>query len=193
MGKKLLTDLNVLAVLCLTLLVTAACARKQVQVSPTTPTDVTAEETAVIETGPDVEMTDADEIRRKRLEELQAEEADLGIGLGDIFSEKIYFKFDRYDLSAESRTILKKIAAALRANPSHSIDIAGHCDERGTIEYNLALGERRARSAEKFLKDLGISGDRISTVSYGEERPADTSTTEEAWAKNRRNEFTLIK
>jgi peptidoglycan-associated lipoprotein len=193
MGKKILTDLNVLVVLCLTLLVMAACANKQVQVSPTTPTDVTAEETAVIETGPDVEMTDADEIRRKRLEALQAEEADLRTRLGDIFSEKIYFEFDRYDLSAKARTILKKIAAALRANPSSSIDIAGHCDERGTIEYNLALGERRARSAEKFLKDLGISGDRISTVSYGEERPVDTSTTEEAWAKNRRNEFTLIK
>jgi peptidoglycan-associated lipoprotein len=193
MGKKILTDLNVLVVLCLTLLVMAACANKQVQVSPTTPTDVTAEETAVIETGPDVEMTDADEIRRKRLEALQAEEADLRTRLGDIFSEKIYFEFDRYDLSAEARTILKKIAAALRANPSSSIDIAGHCDERGTIEYNLALGERRARSAEKYLKDLGISGDRISTVSYGEERPVDTKTTEEAWAKNRRNEFTLIK
>jgi peptidoglycan-associated lipoprotein len=169
-----------------------ACARKQVQVSDTTPTDATVEEKTVIETEPDAEMTDADEIRRKRLEELQAEGTDSGISLVDIFSEKIYFKFDSYDLSDEARTILKKIAAVLRANPSYSIDIAGHCDERGTVEYNLALGERRARSAKNYLKDLGISAERISMVSYGEERPVDTRTTEEAWTKNRRDEFTLI-
>lgn len=191
MRKKMITGLNVLAVVCLTLFVMAACAKKQVQVSPTTPSDISvAEETGVTES--DSELTDADEIRQKRLAELQAQSTD-AVSSDDIFSEKIYFGFDRSDLNSEARDILKKIAAALRSNPSYSVDIAGHCDERGTIEYNLALGERRARSAQKFLSALGLSGDRISTVSYGEERPVDPRSTEEAWAENRRAEFTLIK
>lgn len=193
MRKKWITGLSVLTVLCFTLLLMSACAKKQVQVSPTTPTDVSrGEGTEGIGADSDVEMADADEIRRKRLEELQSQESGM-VSPEDIFSEKIYFEYDRSDLSVEAREILKKIAAALSENPSYSIDIAGHCDERGTIEYNLALGERRARSAKKFLMALGISGDNISTVSYGEERPVDPQSTEEAWAKNRRDEFTLIK
>jgi peptidoglycan-associated lipoprotein len=191
MRKKMITGLNVLAVVCLTLFVMAACAKKQVQVSPSTPYDVSVtEEVGVTES--DSELTDAEEIRQKRLAELQTQSTD-AVSSDDIFSEKIYFGFDRSDLNSEARDILKKIAAALRSNPSYSVDIAGHCDERGTIEYNLALGERRARSAKKFLSALGLSGDRISTVSYGEERPIDPRSTEEAWAENRRAEFTLIK
>jgi peptidoglycan-associated lipoprotein len=191
MRKKMITGLNVLAVLCLTLFVMAACTKKQVQVSPTTPSDVSVtEEVVVIES--DSELTDADEIRQKRLEELQAQSTD-AVSTDGIFSEKIYFEFDRSDLNSEARDILKKIAAALRSNPSYSVDISGHCDERGTIEYNLALGEKRARSAKKFLTALGLSGDRISSISYGEERPIDPRSTEDAWAKNRRAEFTLIR
>lgn len=191
MRKKMITGLNVLALVCLTLFVMAACAKKQVSVSPTTPSDVSVTEDVGI-TESDSELTDADEIRQKRLEELQAQATD-AVSADDIFSEKIYFEFDRSDLNSEARDILKKIAAALRSNPSYSVDISGHCDERGTIEYNLALGEKRARSAKKFLSALGLSGDRISSVSYGEERPIDPRSTEDAWAKNRRAEFTLIK
>ena len=92
-----------------------------------------------------------------------------------------------------ARNVLNQIAAILKTNPSYSLDISGHCDERGTIEYNLALGERRARSAKKFLVALGIAGDRISTISYGEEKPVDTRSNEAAWAQNRRDEFLLVK
>jgi peptidoglycan-associated lipoprotein len=104
----------------------------------------------------------------------------------------IYFDFDKYDLSSQARQILSEKAEFLEAHPDVRILIEGHCDERGTSEYNLALGERRAASAKQYLMSLGISADRISTVSYGEERPLDPGHTEEAWAKNRRAHFEII-
>lgn len=107
-------------------------------------------------------------------------------------SEPIYFDFDESILKPEARAILAKKATWLRANPQYRLRIEGHCDERGTSEYNVALGEKRAVAAAEYLRQLGLSADRISTISYGEERPADPSHTEEAWAKNRRDEFRLI-
>lgn len=107
---------------------------------------------------------------------------DLVVNVGD----RVYFAFDRYDLAPSSRNTLQKQAAWLKANPSVNIKIEGHCDERGTREYNLALGERRANAAADFLMSLGIAADRISTISYGKERPVDARSTEEAWALNRR-------
>jgi len=189
MTKKMITGLNILAIVCVTLLLMAGCAKKQVQVAPTQPSDV-----SVSETGDSESVSDLEAVRQQRLAELKAQEQAAAEAKAEgIFSQKIYFEYDRSDLSAEARAILKEIGAALSSHPSYSLDIAGHCDERGTIEYNLALGERRARSAKKFLEALGISQDRISTVSYGEERPVDPRSTEEAWAKNRRDEFSVIK
>jgi len=107
-------------------------------------------------------------------------------------SEPIYFDFDESILKPEARAILAKKATWLRANPQYRLRVEGHCDERGTSEYNVALGEKRAVAAAEYLRHLGISADRISTISYGEERPADPSHTEEAWAENRRDEFRLI-
>ena len=105
----------------------------------------------------------------------------------------IRFDFDRYDVRPEDTTILKENAAVLTTKlPKAKIQIEGHCDERGTVEYNLALGERRANSAKKYLVSLGISEDRISTISFGEEKPLDPGHTEEAWAKNRRAHFTIL-
>jgi len=115
---------------------------------------------------------------------------------GEVFESKllkdIYFDFDRYEIRPEDAEILKENVALLIKNPDANIQIEGHCDERGTIEYNLALGERRANSTRMFLLSQGISKDRISTISYGEERPQDPSHTEEAWAKNRRCHFVII-
>jgi peptidoglycan-associated lipoprotein len=108
-------------------------------------------------------------------------------------SENIYFAFDKSDLKPEARAVLVKKADWLRSNPSFSVRIEGHCDERGTNEYNLALGERRSLAAWKFLNALGISGDRMSTISYGEERPGDPRSNRAAWTKNRRDEFKLMK
>jgi peptidoglycan-associated lipoprotein len=108
-------------------------------------------------------------------------------------SQNIYFDYDKSELKPEAQDILTKKAAFLQANPDYNVSIAGNCDERGANEYNLALGERRATAASKFISALGVSENRISTISYGEERPVDTGHDEAAWAKNRRDEFKLIK
>jgi len=106
-------------------------------------------------------------------------------------NEDVYFEFDSAALLSEAQEVLRRKAAWLRANPGVSVVVEGHCDERGTNEYNLALGDRRTESAKRFLLDLGIVGPRITTISYGEERPVDSGRNEEAWAKNRRAHFVI--
>ena len=103
----------------------------------------------------------------------------------------VYFDFDRYDLRADSREILKANSAWLKANPSAQVQIEGHCDERGTTEYNVALGSRRAESVKDYLVTLGTPTDRLSTISYGEEVPVCRERTEECWQKNRRARFVV--
>ena len=109
---------------------------------------------------------------------------------GEVLESKmlkdITFDFDKYDIRPQDASILKENATLLMKYPNMKIQIEGHCDERGTIEYNLALGERRANSCKNYLISLGVPRDRISTISYGKERPLDPGHTEEAWAKNRR-------
>jgi len=104
----------------------------------------------------------------------------------------IQFDFDKYDIRPWDAEILKENAALLMKHPKVKIQIEGHCDERGTNEYNLALGERRANSAKNYLISLGIASDRISSISYGEERPLVPGHNEEAWAKNRRAHFVIL-
>lgn len=115
---------------------------------------------------------------------------------GEVFESKllkdIHFDFDKYDIRPVDTEILKENATLLKKYPKVKIQIEGHCDERGTNEYNLALGERRANSTKKYLLSLGISADRISTISYGEEKPLDPGHNEEAWAKNRRAHFIIL-
>lgn len=106
-------------------------------------------------------------------------------------NEDVFFEFDSASLSVEAQEILRAKAQWLRDNPSARVLIEGHCDERGTNEYNLALGDRRAYSAKAFLTDLGIDDARLSIISYGEEQPIDSRPTEEAWAKNRRAHFVI--
>jgi len=106
-------------------------------------------------------------------------------------NEDIYFDFDKYNLKPEAQKVLKRKAEWLRNNPGESIIIEGHCDERGTNEYNLALGDKRAQNAKNFLIDLGIAESRLTTISYGEERPADPRKTRKAYAKNRRDHFVI--
>jgi peptidoglycan-associated lipoprotein len=109
---------------------------------------------------------------------------------GEVFESSllkdIHFEFDKYDIRPGDTAILKGNAELLRKYHKVKIQIEGHCDERGTNEYNLALGERRANSTKNYLLSLGISPERISTISYGEERPSDPGHNEEAWTKNRR-------
>jgi peptidoglycan-associated lipoprotein len=111
----------------------------------------------------------------------------------EVSFETIYFDFDRSDLSQASRDILSKNAEVLlKVKPAAKIKIEGNCDERGSAEYNLALGERRAKSALQYLLTLGVKADRMSTISYGKEKPAVQGSDEEAWAKNRRAEFVIV-
>jgi peptidoglycan-associated lipoprotein len=102
---------------------------------------------------------------------------------------RIYFEFDRAELSSEAREILNKVAELLKASPKKMITIEGNCDDRGTNEYNLALGQTRADSAARYLQSLGIDRKRIKTISYGEERPVCTEATEACWLKNRNATF----
>jgi len=107
--------------------------------------------------------------------------------------ESIYFDFDSYILTANSREVLTRNAAAMKKNSSINIQVAGHCDERGSDEYNLALGEKRAKAAMNYISTLGVPASRLSIISYGKEKPADPGQDEAAWAKNRRDEFIVIK
>ncbi|MGE5358152.1 MAG: peptidoglycan-associated lipoprotein Pal [Bacteroidales bacterium] len=103
----------------------------------------------------------------------------------------VFFQYDESDLSAEAQQALNEDAALLKQHPTWVVTIEGHCDERGTAEYNLALGERRAVAARTYLVSLGIAADRLHTVSYGKEFPFDPGHTDAAWAKNRRAHFVI--
>jgi peptidoglycan-associated lipoprotein len=106
--------------------------------------------------------------------------------------QDVYFDFDKYDIRPADTKTLDANAAWLKSNPSHLVLIEGHADERGTNEYNLALGERRAKSTMNYLVSQGVQANRITIISYGEERPACTDKSEACWAKNRRSHF-LVK
>ena len=108
-----------------------------------------------------------------------------------VLQQDIYFEFDQATLTPDAREILAKNGEWLRINRDVAITIEGHCDERGTNEYNLALGDRRAESVKTFLADLGVDSSRLKTISYGEEQPSDPNHSESAWAKNRRAHFLI--
>ncbi len=107
--------------------------------------------------------------------------------------QDIHFDFDKYNIRPDAREILAQDYEALKALPGVEILIEGHCDERGTVEYNLALGQKRAEAARDYLISLGMDPGRINTISYGEELPLDPRHNEEAWAKNRRAHIVILK
>ena len=111
--------------------------------------------------------------------------------MADPILNDVFYAFDKYNLSAESKSILEANADELNRASDSFIVVEGHCDERGTKSYNLALGEKRANAARDYLVTLGVSGSRITVISYGKERPFNTGHSEAAWAKNRRAHFVL--
>jgi len=119
----------------------------------------------------------------------EAQESDRGNALG---LASIHFKYNSHQLTEESKLILKKNARILRANPNLKIQIEGHCDQKGTIAYNLVLGEKRALEVSKFLVQEGVKGSSLFTISYGMDRPLDPAKTDEAGLKNRRANFTVL-
>jgi len=122
-------------------------------------------------------------------ERVESEGSDRGSGgpLSDV-----YFAYDAFDLSAEARDTLQANAGWLKNNSAAKVEIEGHCDERGTVEYNLALGAKRAKAARDYLVNLGVDAGQLSTISYGEELPVCKESTESCWQQNRRAHFLLV-
>lgn len=130
-----------------------------------------------------------EEERRRAEEEARRRAEEEAARAREILAEMVHFDFDKYDIRPEYQTTLRSKADVLRANPDVRVRIEGHADERGSDEYNLALGMRRANAVKDFLVGFGLDASRFETVSLGEERPIDAASTEEAWARNRRAEF----
>jgi len=103
-----------------------------------------------------------------------------------VVGNSVNFDFDKYDLRADAQAVLRAQAAWLNQNPSRTLTVEGHCDERGTREYNLGLGDRRANAAKQYLMTLGVAESRLKTISYGKERPLCVESSDSCWAKNRR-------
>lgn len=172
------------------LLTTASCGKKQVLPQETMVT-TSQDETGAARSADEDQQLWAEEAiqqeeaaRQEALRKAQmAEEAFTG--------DDVYFEYDSALLTAQAQALLMVKAKWMQTNPKSRVLIQGHCDERGSNEYNLALGDRRAASVKTFLVNLGLSAYRISTVSYGEEKPVDTGKTESAYAKNRRAHFIL--
>jgi len=169
------------------LLFTASCAKKAVK-----------EDTSLSQQAQDeaakaaAEKARQEELARQRaIEEARLKEEAIQKAKDNFLNEDIHFEFDSAVLTQDAQELLKTKAEWLQNNPSAKSTVEGHCDDRGTLEYNLALGERRAASAKSFLVDLGIAASRLITISYGEERPIDPGQNEAAWAKNRRGHFTI--
>ena len=113
---------------------------------------------------------------------LPGSQEDLVLNVGD----RVFFEFDKSDLTPEARATVERWASWLKQYPEVTVTVEGHCDERGTREYNLGLGERRANSAKNYLIALGVNPDRVGTISYGKERPVCVSSNEACWSQNRR-------
>ncbi|MGA2516273.1 MAG: peptidoglycan-associated lipoprotein Pal [Thermodesulfobacteriota bacterium] len=198
-------------ILCLGL-VLAGCPKKTVVVRRDQPSGQKSEEASRLEAERAArEGREAKEAKERELARIREQEAKQPTGgelekslvakkergiEGEVFETKllkdIHFDFDKYDVRREDEEVLKENAALLKKYPKTKIQIEGHCDERGTVEYNLALGERRANNTKKYLVSLGIASNRISTISFGKERPLDKGHSEEAWAVNRRAHTVLL-
>ena len=166
-----------LGALCLAFLVTGCAKEEPAPPTTTTETQQQSRTTAPGAGGPGAGSSSSSTMTSSAMQEFQ--------------NQDIYFDFDKYDLRSDARGTLDKKVAFMNQNSSVRAQIEGHCDERGTNAYNLALGERRANKAKQYMTTAGISAGRLSSISYGEERPADPGHNEAAWAKNRRAHFVV--
>ena len=184
MNKKTWMNLMVI-VLMLGLFMTVSCAKKTIVSDGTTIED---QEKAKAKALAEQERIKSQELRDQMAQE---KESKIVTAQTRFMNENILFVFDSFQLSPTAKALLKEKAEWLSENSKYSVTIEGHCDENGTTEYNIALGERRALAVKKYLKNLGIAGYRLTTVSFGEEKPLDTGNTESAYRKNRRAQFVL--
>ena len=204
--KRNLITATLVILTCSSVFLLFSCTKKQVLTeekeikAPPTEVAKVEKETTVAKDQQQAESKEAERVRTATLEELEVakkQEAEAKAwqekAAGKFEAESIYFDFDKSSIRKEYRSVLEKKAEFLKDNTSIHIRIEGNCDKRGSNEYNLALGERRANSAKRFLVSLGISPDRMVTLSYGEERPLALDHSEDAWAKNRRDDFMITK
>ena len=166
------------------LLLTASCNKNAVQQQPVTITEPEAPKL------PDVPVEE-DRSATQVAEKVQPEVPAPAAVETKFTSGNIYFEFDSYILTGQAQQILNRLADHMNANQDLRVTVEGHCDNRGTAEYNLALGERRAEAARKFLVDQGIGSERLNIISYGEERPLAMDNDESSWARNRRDQFVI--
>ena len=183
-----------MAIIVAGLFFTVSCAKKTVVSDATTIED--QEKTKAAADAKAKAEADAQRIAQQKLEDQMANEKALreakAMAAKKRFeNQDVHFEYDSSELSSMAKMLLKEKAAWLKENSSASVTIEGHCDERGTTEYNLALGERRASTVKIYLINLGVAGSRLNTISYGEEKPIDPGTTEAAYRKNRRAHFVL--
>jgi len=179
----------------------AACGGKQPETTPT-PTGPNPDSLRAAQQAHDDSMKAAQEeadrraqAEAKRRQEIADSLAAMGRGteaVKTLLATMIHFDYDKAIIRGGDAAVLDQKVAILQANPGLRIRISGHCDERGSDEYNLALGNRRATAAKQYVVSHGIDGSRIETVSYGEERPLAQGHDEEAWAQNRRDEFEIL-
>jgi len=172
-------------VIALPLVTVMACTSTDNGVDEAAAREAAAQQAAADEAARQAEAEKAEAMAMKQRQEMEAEKR--AQELASLEQDQVvYFDFDTANLSSSARAILSKHAEFLSANASQSIVIEGHCDRRGTPEYNIALGERRAKSVQTYLLNAGVSSSQISVVSYGEEKPAVSGSSESAFAQNRR-------
>jgi len=175
---------GILLALCCFVVVLGGCAKKEMVKKDEAPAGAGAAATeAAVPTTP-IPVTPAPVVKEEGVKGTEAAVSPF---------ETIYFDFDSYALRQDARDALARNAQWMTKNAAEKVRLEGHCDERGSDEYNLALGEKRAKAAMNYLVMLGIPKNNLSIISYGEEKPADPGHDEAAWAKNRRVEFIIVK
>ena len=184
MSKKVWLSISFVVILSV-MFFTVSCAKKVVQNEPEPMTQ------SEVSKAPDKSAMEAEQAKRLQEDRLRAEVAAREAAEKAFVDEIIHFSFDSALLSDQAQQILNSKADYLRVNSDVTVTVEGHCDARGTEAYNIALGEKRAESVKNFLVDLGISANRLNTVSYGEERPIAMGQDEASWAKNRRAQFAV--
>ncbi len=185
MRKNLITVMLVF-VCSFSLIFIAGCAKKEVVKSDV---ELTQAQPSAEETAQQAQAKKEAALREQALKEQALKEKIL---VEAAAFQDIHFAFDNYDLNPEARVLLGELADWLLEHGGFEVTIEGHCDNRGTAVYNLALGERRAVTAKAYLVNLGVTGTKVTTISYGEELPADPRNCEEAWTKNRRDHFIVF-
>ena len=182
MSKKVRLPISFVVILSV-MFFTVSCAKKVVQNEPEPMTQ------SEVSKAPDKSAMEAEQAKRLQEDRLRAEAAASEAARMAFVNENILFSFDSFVLSDQAQQILNSKADYMRTNSGVTVTVEGHCDERGTEAYNIALGERRAKSVKNFLVDMGISANRLNTISYGEERPIAMGQDEASWGKNRRAQF----